>query len=210
MSKTKKIMKNLGYALSIILIVFTLALVIMSTLAKRENKIFSLFGYSYSVVVTPSMKPEINVGEIIIIKKLDYNDYIQNAQVGEDVIVYKSNQYNGIYIVHKLYNITENGLILKGVNNPQPDSEIVNENNFHGIVVKHGMQWLGSFLIGSRSLIFLVIMIFIIFIIFTEILPVLIKKEQQKEYTSKLDDETKELLRQQILKEIEEEKNAKK
>ncbi len=201
MSKTKKIMKNLGYALSIILIVFTLSLVIMSTIAKRQNKMFTILGYSYSVVVTPSMKPEINVGEIIIIKKLDYNDYIQNAQIGEDVIVYKSNQYNGIYIVHKLYNITENGLILKGVNNPQPDSEIVNEN---------GMQWLGSFLISSRSLIFLVIMIFIIFIIFTEILPVLIKKEQQKEYTYKLDDETKELLRQQILKEIEEEKNAKK
>lgn len=209
MKKSKKIIKNISFVIFIILIILTLSLVMMSTIAKRNNKMFSLFGYSYSVVVTPSMKPEIEVGEILIIKKLDYNKYLENAQVGEDVVVYRSNTYNNIYIVHKLYEINDEGLILKGVNNPSPDSEIVNESNFHGIVVKHGMQWFGTFLLGSRSLIFFVIVVFILFVMFTEIVPMLIKKERKEKYVSKLDNETKELLREQILKEIEEEKNAK-
>lgn len=208
MSKTKKIIKKIAVTFSIILLIFTLSLVIMSIIAKKENKMFTIFGYSYSVVATPSMKPEINVGEIIIIKKLDYNKYLETAKVGEDVIVYQSNIYNNIFIVHKLYEITESGLILKGVNNPAPDSEIVNQNNFHGIVVSHGGQLLGSFLLGSRSLIYFIIVLFLLFVLVTELLPYLIKKEQ-KEEQSKLDDETRKLLEIQIRKEIEEEKNAK-
>ncbi len=205
MKKIKKILKNISFVVTTILLIFALLLVILSTIAKKNNKMFSIFGYSYSVVATPSMTPEINVGEIIIIKKLDYDDYLKTAQVGQDVVVYQSKKYN-IYIVHKLYEITEEGLVLKGVNNPSPDDEIVNQQNFHGIVVSHGVQWFGNFLLSSRSLIFLVIVLFLIFVIVTEILPQLIKKQAKQE--SKLDDETRRLLEEQVRKEIEEEKNA--
>ncbi|MGI6781485.1 MAG: signal peptidase I [Acholeplasmataceae bacterium] len=205
MKKIKKILKNISFVVTTILLIFALLLVILSTIAKKNNKMFSIFGYSYSVVATPSMQPEINVGEIIIIKKLDYDDYLKTAQVGQDVVVYQSKKYN-IYIVHKLYEITEEGLVLKGVNNPSPDDEIVNQQNFHGIVVSHGVQWFGNFLLSSRSLIFLVIVLFLIFVIVTEILPQLIKKQAKQE--SKLDDETRRLLEEQVRKEIEEEKNA--
>lgn len=208
MSKAKKIIKNISYAVTIILLVLSVSLVILSTIAKKNNKIFSVFGYSYSVVASPSMKPDIDVGEIIIIKKLDYDKYYETAQVGQDNIVYYSNE-KGIYIVHQLYEIQDNGLVLKGTNNPSPDGEIVNQNNFHGIVISHGGKWLGSFLLGSRSLIFLVIVLFIIFVIVTEILPQLIKKErEQKQEESKLDPETRKLLEEQVRREIEKEKNA--
>ncbi|MGI6787198.1 MAG: signal peptidase I [Acholeplasmataceae bacterium] len=201
----KKILKNISFIATIVILILSVSLVILSTIAKKENKLFPVFGYSYSVVATSSMEPEIGVGEIIIIKKLDYDKYLETAQVGEDVLVYWSN-HSRIYIVHQLHEITDDGLILKGTNNPTPDTELVNGDNFQGIVVSHGLAWFGKFLFGNRPIIFLVIVLFLIFIILTEVFPYLIKKENKEK--EKLNEEARRLLEEQIRKEIEEEKNA--
>ena len=84
----------------------------------------SFFGYSYSVVASPSMEPKIMTKEIIVIKKMDYDSYLEKAKLNEDVLVYYS-EANRRFIVHELYEIREDGLLLKGVNNDSPDIELV-------------------------------------------------------------------------------------
>ena len=202
MKKIKKIIKDVGLIISVVFFILTIVLVLLSSVAKKNNKLFSVFGYSYSVVATPSMRPDINVGEIVIIKKLNYDKYLENAKVQSDVLVYFSEQHQ-IFIVHQLYEVTDDGLVLKGTNNPSVDQELVTEDNFHGIVTSHGAQWLGNFLLGSKSLIFLVFISFLIFVIISESASLFFKKENQT--TVKLDDETRKKLEEEVRQELDEE-----
>lgn len=190
-------MKNVSMIMSIVFFVFSLFLVFLSIQAKKHDKLTTLFGYSYSVVVTSSMKPDIEAGEIIVIKKLNYQEYLTRAEVGKDNLVYFSYQYNR-FIVHQLYDITEEGLILKGTNNPSADSEVVTENNFHGIVVSQGGKKIGTFLLSSKSLMLFVFIVFLVFVVGSESAALFYKRNKNK---SSLDEETK----QKLIKEIKEE-----
>lgn len=197
--KFKQVLKYISISLSILFFIATISIVLLSVKAKKNNQIFSIFGYSYSVVASPSMEPDIEVGEIIIVKKVKFDKYLENAQVGQDVLVYYSNSSKR-FIVHELYQIEEGGLRLKGVNNDSPDSELVTSDNFRGIVVSHGFKWLGSLLLGSQSLILLVFMLFLVFVIGSEVISYLIRKN--KKNNTALSEEEREQLRQEILDEI--------
>ena len=202
MKKIKKIIKDVGLIISVVFFILAIVLVLLSSVAKKNNKLFSVFGYSYSVVATPSMKPDINVGEIVIIKKLNYDKYLETAKEQSDVLVYFSKQHQ-IFIVHQLYEVSDSGLILKGTNNPSPDQELVTEDNFHGIVINHGGQWLGNFLLGSKSLMFLVFISFLIFVIISESLSLFLKKENATK--PKLDAKTRKKLEEEVRQELKEE-----
>ncbi len=202
MKKAKSIIKNIFIIISIITFVFSLLLIYLSLQAKKENKMFSVFGYSYSLVVSPSMEPDIKVGDIIIIKHLDYDNYLPNAAVNKDVLVYKSTLYNR-FIVHQLHEIKEDGLVLKGVNNEVVDDELVTKNNFQGMVIFNGLGFIGRLLLGNRALIILVFIVFLVYIIFSETLNLSLKKAKKEK--DKLDEETKKRLIEEIKKELENE-----
>lgn len=202
MKKAKNIIKNIFIVVSIVTFVFALLLVFLSFQAKKENKMFSVFGYSYSLVVSPSMEPDIKVGDIIIVKHLDYDKYLPNAIVKEDVLVYKSSLYNR-FIVHQLEEIKENGLVLKGVNNAVVDDELVTKDNFQGIVTFNGLGFIGRFLLGKKALIFLVVIVFLVYIFFSEILNISLKNAKKVE--KNIDEETKRRLIEEIKKELENE-----
>ncbi len=202
MKRVKDIIKNIFIIISIITFVFTLLLVFLSFQAKKENKMFSIFGYSYSLVVSPSMEPEINVGDIIIIKHLDYESYLLTAKVKEDVLVYKSRLYNR-FIVHQLYEITDDGLVLKGINNEVVDNELVKQDNFEGIVIYKGLGFIGKLLIGNRALIILVFIVFLAYVFFSELLNISLKKTKKEKRG--LDEETRRKLIEEIKKELENE-----
>lgn len=198
MKDLRKIIKNVLMYLSTILFIFSLILVFISLKNKKLNNLTYVFNHSYSVVVTPSMDPEIKVGDIIIVKKLDFETYLPNAKIDKDVLVYKSKK--NIFIVHKLYEIDDNNnLILKGVNNDVPDDELVNESNFEGIVVYSGLNFIGSLLIGNRALILLIFIIFLVYVFITESVNLTIKRKKLEEK------ELKELLRKEVLEELKKE-----
>jgi len=196
--KFKQALKYLSISLSIVIFILTISIVLLSAKAKKNNQVFSIFGYSYSVVASPSMEPDIEVGEIIIVKKVNFEKYLEKAEVGKDVLVYYSNSSKR-FIVHQLYQIEEEGLRLKGINNDSPDTELVTNENFRGIVVNHGSKWLGSLLLGSQSLILLVFMLFLVFVIGSEVISYLLRKDKKK---NALTEEEREKLRQEIIDEI--------
>lgn len=201
MKVIKKTFKYVSIVISALIFVLAIITVLLSVQAKKENKMMSFFGYSYSVVASPSMEPKIMTKEIIVIKKMDFDSYLEKAKVNEDVLVYYSNTYKR-FIVHELYEIQEEGLLLKGVNNDSPDIELVTKDNFVGKVVMHGGAWFGNILLGSRFIIVFVLLIFLVFVILSEVLKVMLKKETKNPKLSKTEEEK---IRQEILEEIERE-----
>ena len=124
---------------TVICVVFTVIIIlavfvfIVSIMAKRENKLPIFFGYSFSVVVSDSMEPEIKVGEMIFIKETD----ISEIETGDNVVFLSRNYGSfGERVVHKVHEkgTDENGvyLITKGVNNPVRDAEKVRRADLIG------------------------------------------------------------------------------
>ena len=81
----------------------------------------SVFGYSFYYVLTESMEPEINSGEMIIGKETAPED----LQVG-DVITYKgeTGDLYGKIITHEIVEIKDGIVTTKGVANDLPDPPI--------------------------------------------------------------------------------------
>lgn len=91
-----------------------------------------------SVILTGSMKPVINPGDIVIIKKIQELKDIESLKVG-DIIQFKRDE---IMIVHRITELIKNdndGLTYfrtKGDNNSTEDKNPVNPNDIKGTVYK--------------------------------------------------------------------------
>lgn len=199
----KKIIKVFVSILTAVLFIVALIILILGAQANKNNKPFKIFGYSYSVVPTESMVPEINPGEFV----LAYNYDFYSLKIGDDIIYYSAK--NDIYIVHRIIEISEDEeeITVKGINNSIEDSEKVTTNNYVGKVVKHGKIFnLGEIVINRRFFVFAIIIIMFTFLLISEgfnIYKLLREskiKEEEQEFNKKL-----EKIREQIEKELSEE-----
>ncbi|MEN6462467.1 MAG: signal peptidase I [Syntrophomonas sp.] len=106
---------------------------VMTSLAAIIIIWFSLgvFSYSPRVILSGSMQPGIQIGDIVIIHKIDGRD----AQLG-DIIMFP---YGNMKVTHRVIKIQEkNGkkyFTTKGDANPDPERDPVSEKNVKGKVV---------------------------------------------------------------------------
>ena len=98
------------------------------------------------------MKPEIEAGEFILIKKL--NNYNVN-----DIITYKENE--NFFITHRIINKSNNYFITKGDNNNLEDGKIEN-NQIIGKVIFHS-KIIGFFIIYILKPLYIFIIILILY-----------------------------------------------
>lgn len=213
----KKIFYYTISALSIVFFIFALVIIIVGTISQRNNSMVKLFGYSYSVVATDSMEPTIMVGEVIIAKAKPYEDVEKG-----DIIVFFSEEYQE-YFVHRVFEIAGNGdLITKGDNPDAPvDEAPVTEENYFGNVIRHGaFLHMGDLVLKYRNVVFSLIIAIFAFIIIKETLNIIkqSKSKNDEEAQTRLEKErlgklteAKEKIRQEIIEELEKEKqkNAK-
>ena len=83
----------------------------------------TIFGIRPMVVTTDSMVPILSVGEIIIGITVEPEE----IQVG-DIVAYRAEEKNlwlQPVIVHRIIEVTDEGFIFQGDNNPEPDNAIV-------------------------------------------------------------------------------------
>ena len=203
------IKKILSYAISALTIFFFIAAVLIMIFgiqAYRNNEPLKIFGYTYSVVPTKSMEPEIMPGDFIIAKEVDF----ETIAIGDDVIYYSEAQ--NIFIVHRVIAIDENGsLTMKGINNPVQDEEVVTVDNYIGKVITHGSFLnLGNIVINKRFVLFALIFIIFAILFITKMVKIVrtMKEKEnlrlQTEYQNKLAAEIQKE-RERITAEIKEE-----
>ena len=112
-SITKKIITVILLVIIIPVVLFNLIIITKSVIFKDKSP--SVFGYKYFTVLTGSMEPTINVGDLVIVKESSY--------AINDIISYKDG--NSV-VTHRIidYSTQDNGEIFyttKGDNNNAED-----------------------------------------------------------------------------------------
>ena len=170
----------------------------------------SIFGYTYSVVPTNSMEPEINVGDSVIGHKVKYS----SLDIGQDIIYHYVTDDYDIFVVHRIIRYDEGkGFKTQGINNNFEDEGYVTEDNFIARVVWHGsLANIGQVVLKHRGTLFLVLIGILLLISANGVFDIIktlddkkklsLEEEKEKE---KIDWENK--LREEVLAELENEKN---
>lgn len=183
---TRKILTFIISATSFTLLLLTLVLVFMGIVAARENRIVSVFGYSFAAVATDSMAPTIEPKEIVVAKKTKFDAVRQG-----DIIVFYSAPH-GAYFVHRVVEVRPDGeLVTKGDNPEAPiDADPVTAANYHGKVIAHGdFLGLGKLMLERRSAVYAVIVVALLLIIVIETASIVTKviRKQKREFMKKIE-----------------------
>ena len=179
--KTKK-KKNLLSVISDILFYSAIITILFSILTSGPNNGApkTIMGYSYFTVLTSSMQNEIPRGSFILV-----NDRIdpQELKVGDNITYMRDSTTS---ITHKIIDIYENyddsgerGFQTKGVNNADPDKDIVFAVNVVGKVIFH-IPKVGAVIDSLKANIYIVFIVFGLFIGLSFLIRLLLLKPKEK------------------------------
>lgn len=157
----KKVFGAIKLTLQIIMCVFILFLLIFNICAMVQRtqgkQIPVVFGYSFAVVVSGSMEPEISINDVVIIKAQD--KYKEN-----DVITFCDTR-TGEYVTHRIILVSEDGKYLtKGDANNTDDKlmipnevvvgKVVGVMRGVGVIIQKMQTPLGIFVLLAIGIVF--------------------------------------------------------
>ena len=113
------------------------------------------FGYGVATVMSGSMLPTLNIGDLVIVKKIDDNNKPQKS----DVVVY---QDNDILVIHRLVAINDElgFFITKGDANDAPDAPIRKEAARATLIKR--IPYIGNIILILKNPIVIIILIAIV------------------------------------------------
>ena len=129
-NRVNKFVNILIYSILIIVMIYNLSLIIQSIL--KPNQTPSFLGLKTYVIISGSMEPNINIGDLVVVQKT-------KGELKEgDIISYRQGES---VITHRISQKTENeeGEIIyktKGDNNNTEDSEEIRKEEIEGKVIK--------------------------------------------------------------------------
>lgn len=178
----KKPIKYTLKALKAVFITLIVAFILVVVLQRFSGNKISFFNYRMFTVITGSMKPKYDIGDVLIAKETDP----AKIKVG-DAITYLGNRndFTGKVVTHEVIKIeqTPDGKYYfhaKGLANLVEDP-IVSEDQVYGVVIHR--TWILStiYKIVSTTLgFFLFVIIPLMFIITSEMISSLLAKEEAK------------------------------
>ena len=210
MKLIKKIYQWIVSGLIVLFFSLTIYVLVAGTIAMKNKEMISLFGYTYSVVPTDSMEPDIMVGDSVIAKKVDFED----LEIGNDIIYHYVTDKLDIFIVHRIIREEDGGFITQGINNNSEDDVLVTEDNYVAKVVWSGKAAnIGELVLHNRNLIFLILTIVLLLICVNGVFDILkiLEAKKKLEYeeskkeaisSTEITDELREKLRKEVEKEL--------
>lgn len=176
-NKRKKVNKTIRYVIDILLIIIIYNLILVSLSCLNKIDEISIFGYSAYKITTDSMKPEINSGDVVIVKKLENNEEIKKG----DVITFeKTSEVITHRVIELKYENNQTTYVTKGDNNNLEDSNTITNDNIKGKVVLT-IRFLGSIVSLFENQIFFLILILIFLILIFYKISINEKKENRRE-----------------------------
>ncbi len=159
--KIKNLVTVLIYIIIIPFVIYTVTLLIQSLI--NPNQTPSFFGIKTYVIVSGSMEPELNIGDIAVVKETSQNE----LQIG-DIISFRQGQS---VVTHRIYNIIEKDGVTqyetKGDNNNAKDPWIVEYELIEG---KQSIKipYIGNFILflqDGYNIIIIILLIYLYFLI---------------------------------------------
>ncbi len=134
----KNILKIFLKIMQILIIICCILFILVVFMQRITNSNGSLGGYRIFTVITGSMLPRYEIGDVVICKEVDLSTIKQG-----DAIVYKgrNGELAGKIIMHEVVNVNvdNNGRITfhtKGTNNEEEDPEVKGEQVYGLVVIK--------------------------------------------------------------------------
>lgn len=131
--KVIKIIFKILYQILVVLCFIIAAIIILQKITDSSK---SIAGYRIFRVITGSMEPEYDVGEVVISKEVDPND----IKVGDDIVYLGTyGEYSGKIIMHSVVAIDkdENGNLnfhAKGLHSSSVEDPQIKESQIYGVV----------------------------------------------------------------------------
>lgn len=185
--KENKILRILYKIVNAIVIFLVISFILVVFLQRFSNNKLSFFNYRMFTVISGSMEPRYNIGDVLVSKEVEPSE----IKVG-DTISYlgKSGSFKDKIITHEVVEINkdENGDYIfhsKGLTNIVEDP-IVYESQLYG-VVKYRFVTLSLIykIVGTKIGFYLFIILPLIFVIGNEFISVLLAKEEKRRSNSK-------------------------
>lgn len=190
--KNNKILRITGNILYTLLVILVLLILIVVILQRASNNTLSLGGFRIFNIVTKSMVPKYEVGDILVSKSIEPKD----IKVGDDVVYQgKEGSFAGKIVTHQVVNIEEeNGSYkfhTKGLANTEEDPLVSQEQIAGKVVYKIKTISFISKIINNLYSFYFVIFIPMALLIFIEIRRTIISFRKPKEKDLNKDEEEK-------------------
>lgn len=169
----KKIISLAIYIVILPLIFYNISLIVFSIVKPDET--LSFLGIKTFVIISGSMEPSLNIGDIVVIKKCSEQD----VKV-DDIISFREGQ---TVITHRVIEIneTENGkeYITKGDNNNTKDSIPVKFSNIEGVYIRK-LEYVGKIVLFLKNKIVIISIVLIFYLIYLYDLKVTEKRKARR------------------------------
>ena len=207
--KTSKVAKVLNI-ISIVILVLCAITLVYTTISYTKNGFVRFFSYSFHVIQTESMEPEIKVGDLVIVKSVPYSE----IKVGDDILFRcedKSSKVYGQLIVHRVVELTETEgvYITCGINNHGIKDKVPSKAEGKAVAVSSSLGSVFSFFSNWRNIIIVIAIGGLVIFTIIQVCVVIANASKYKEEKNKQklvdNQELKEKLKQELLEEIKEE-----
>ncbi len=178
----KKFFEILKRIINVVLVIFVLSFILIVCLQRFSGNKISFFNYRMFTVISGSMAPRYNIGDVLIAKEKDPS----KIKVGDTISYLGSvGQFKDKVISHEVVNITKdkNGKFLfhtKGLANIVEDP-VVHESQLYGVVIYKTIILSFIYKIVSTTLgMFIFVVIPILYIVGSEMISALMEKEEKR------------------------------
>lgn len=157
--KIKKITRIVSCMILIPILVYNISLIMQSII--NPNKTPSFFGIKTYVIISGSMKPDYNIGDVVVAKNTNANSLKEG-----DVISFRQGQ---IIVTHRIIKVENSNKLVfktKGDNNNAEDSGEVTANLIEGKVL-FKVPWIGNIALFFRGKIAIIVLLITYYIIAT-------------------------------------------
>ena len=178
MGKILKIIWNIIKWIMSLLIVLIVSVIVIQ---RVSNNKFTLGGYSIFTVVTQSMIPKYQVGDMLLAKTIDTS----SLKVGDDVVYMgKVGTFQGKIVTHRIVKIEEGNprkFHTKGINNMIEDPVIDATQIYGKVVIKLGILSMISKVISNQVGFFFIIFVPIVVLVFGIVMDTVNDKKKKSE-----------------------------
>ena len=175
----KKILNVLWNIIKGLVTLLIILVVLIIVLQRVTNGKITLGGYSIFIVVTESMVPKYNVGDMLLAKKVDIN----TIKVKDDVVYLgNTDTFAGKIVTHQVINIegTDANKVFhtKGINNMVEDPPITGNQIQGKVITKLALLSILTKIINNQYGFFFIIIIPIVILVFGVVMDTINDKKK--------------------------------